>query len=156
MALLGLIGLTGLAGLASACVALANMRGWYAVLTPPPLAPPNPLTVGAWSVLALLYLLTAVSAWRVLRRAYPTPYHSAAMHAWGWQLALSAAWPAMFFGCHAMLAALVIAAALAVTVAVTIRKFGRLDTAAAILLTPNLLWSGFVLYLTAGFWWLNR
>jgi benzodiazapine receptor len=104
----------------------------------------------------------AVAAWRLLRIAAITQrspagnaVQSSAMHAWGWQLALGAAWPAIFFGFHAKLAALVTAAVLAVNIAVTIRKFVRLDTAAAILLTPVLFWSGFILYLTAGFWWLN-
>lgn len=132
------------------------MRGWYAVLTPPPLAPANPFPIAAWGVLGVLYGLTALAAWRVLRFAHPASNQRAAMNAWGWQLALGAAWPAMFFGFHAIPAALFIALALAVNVALTIRRFFPLDTTAALLLMPNLAGSGFVLYLTAGFWWLNQ
>jgi tryptophan-rich sensory protein len=155
-ALLGLLGLASLAGIASASVAVANMRGWYAALTPPPLTPPNPMPMAGWGLLAIIYVLMAGAAWQVLRPANPATHQRSAIFAWGWQLALGAAWPAVFFGFHAMLAALVIAAMLVASIAATIRQFARLDLAAAILLVPNLAWAGFLIYLNAGFWWLNQ
>lgn len=156
VALLGFVGLALLAGFASASVALVNMRGWYAVLTPPPAAPPNPLPVSVWGFLAISYVLMAVAAWLVWRGMKPVASQRAAQNAWGWQLALGSAWPAVFFGFHAMLAALIIAAALIAVVGLAIRRFARLDGAAAILLIPYLAWAGFAGYLNAGFWWLNH
>jgi tryptophan-rich sensory protein len=159
-ALLGLLGLAALAGIASASVAVANMRGWFAALTPPPLTPPNPMPIAGWGLLAIIYVLMAGAAWQVLRPINPAACQRsaqiAAILAWGWQLALGAAWPAVFFGFHAMLSALVVAAMLVAAIAVTIRRFARLDRVAAILLVPNLAWGGFLIYLNAGFWWLNQ
>jgi benzodiazapine receptor len=156
VALLGFVGLALLAGVASASVTVVNMRGWYGALSPPAFAPPNPLPAVAWGLLAALYLLMAVAAWQVWRRTQPIALQRLAMRAWGWQLALGAAWPAMFFGLHAMLAALTIAVALVLGVGVTLRRFAALDASAALLLAPFLAWTGFATYLNAGFWWLNR
>ncbi len=166
-ALLGLLGLALLAAIASASVAVANMRGWYAALTPPPLTPPNPMPITGWALLAIIYVLMAGAACRVMRRlnsaaqssaqsAAQSTAQSKAMSAWGWQLALGAAWPAAFFGFHAMPAALIIAAMLLAAIAATIRRFAWLDRLAAMLLVPNLAWAGFLIYLNAGFWWLNQ
>jgi translocator protein len=155
-ALLGFVGIALLAGFASASVASVNMRGWYAFLTPPPFAPPAPLPASAWGLMGISYLLMAVAAWRVWRQMTPIVYQRSALNAWGWQLALGAAWPAVFFGFHSMLAALIIAAALVLAVGLTIRRFARLDNAAAVLLIPHLVSAGFASYLNAGFWWLNH
>ncbi len=170
-ALLGLLGLALLAAIASASVAAVNMRGWYAALTPPPFSPPNPLPIAGWALPAIIYVLMAGAAWRLMRRlnaaaqssgqpsaqgAAQSAAQSSAMSAWGWQLALGAAWPAAFFGFHAMPAALVIAAMLIAAIAATIGRFARLDRVAAFLLLPNLAWAGFLIYLSAGFWWLNQ
>ncbi len=145
-----------LAGFASASVALANMRGWYTDLTPPPLAPAAPFPVAGWAILGILYGLMAVAAWRVWRRMAPVAQQRSALNAWGWQLAFSAAWPAVFFGLHALLPALVFAGALVAAVGLTVWRFSRLDGAGALLLAPNLAWAGFASYLIAGFWWFNH
>ncbi len=55
-----------------------------------------------------------------------------------------------------MFAGIIIAVALVSNIGVTIRQFGRLNAAAAILLVPYLVFAGFALYLNAGFWWLNH
>ncbi len=154
-ALFGFVGLALLADLASASVALVNLRGWYARLTPPPFAP-APLPATVWGGLAVSYLLMAVAAWLVWRKMMPVARQNAALNAWGWQLALGAAWPAVFFGFHAVLPALIVAVALVVVAGLTIRRFARLDNAAAILLVPYLAWASFAAYLNAGFWWLNH
>ena len=40
-------------------------------------------------------------------------------------------------------------------IALTLRAFLPLRPAAAWLMAPYLAWTGYVTYLTAGFWWLN-
>ena len=154
--MLGFVGLALLAGLASASVALVNMRGWYAALSPPPLVPAAPLPAAAWGLLAILYVLMAVAAWRVWRPMQPAARQRSALNAWGWQLAIGAAWPAVFFGLHRLLPALLIAAVLVAAVGMTVWRFSRLDGVAAILLLPYLAWAGFAGYLNAGFWWFNH
>ncbi len=155
-ALLGFVGLTLLAGLASASVALVNMRGWYAVLNPPPLAPAAPFSAAGWGLLGILYVLMAVAAWRVWRRMAPAARQRSALNAWGWQLAIGAAWPAAFFGFHALLPALAVAGTLVAVGGLTVWRFSRLDGVAALLQAPYLAWAGFAFYLNAGFWWFNH
>jgi benzodiazapine receptor len=154
--LLGFVGLALLAGVASASVALVNMREWYAVLTPPPLAPAAPFAAAGWGLLGILYGLMAVAAWLVWRRMAPAARQRSALNAWGWQLAIGAAWPAVFFGLHALLPALIIAGGLVAVVGLTVWRFSRLDGVAALLLMPYLAWAGFAGYLSAGFWWFNH
>ncbi len=155
-ALLGFVALALLAGVASASVAMVNMRGWYAVLTPPPLAPVVPFSAAGWGLLAVVYVLMAVAAWRVWRLMKPVTHQRSALTAWGWQLATGAAWPAVFFGFHGLFPALGIAGALVAVVGLTLWRFSRLDGVAAILLMPYLAWAGFAGYLSAGFWWFNH
>ncbi len=150
------MGLALLAGVASASVALVNMREWYAVLTPPPLAPAAPFAAAGWGLLGILYVLMAVAAWQVWRRMAPASRQRSALNAWGWQLAIGAAWPAVFFGLHALLPALIIAGGLVAVVGLTVWRFSRLDGVAALLLMPYLAWAGFAGYLSAGFWWFNH
>ena len=154
-ALLGFLGLSLLAWAAFASVAVANIRGWYAALVPPPLAP-NPLPSGFWWVLAGFHAAMALAAWRVWRHKLVTLRQRTAMSFWGWQLALGAAWPAAFFGLHSPMAALLLAAGFAVCGGATLWRFARLDRIAAVLLAP---YSGFALcalYFSSGFWWLNH
>lgn len=155
-ALLGFVGLSLLAGVASASVTLANLRDWYATLTPPPLAPSNSAVPAALGLLAILYVFSAVAAWLVWRRLYLLPLRRSALYLWGWQLALGAAWPAVFFGLHYLPAGLLIAAALTVVTLLTIRQFIWLDKAAGILLAPYLAWAVYASYINVGFWWLNH
>jgi len=155
-ALLGFVALALLAGFASASVALVNMRGWYGGLTPPHLAPVAPFAAAGWGLLGILYVLMGVAAWRVWRRMTPVADQRSALNAWGWQLAIGAAWPAVFFGFHDLLPAMIIAGALVAIVGLTVWRFSRLDGIAAILLAPYLVWAGFAGYLSAGFWWFNH
>jgi tryptophan-rich sensory protein len=155
-ALLGFIGLSLLAGIASASVTATNMHGWFTTLTAPPLTPPSSALPVEWSVLAVFYVMTAVAAWLVWRRLTPAPLQRSALTLWGWQLALSAAWPAAFFGLHYVWLGLLIGAALVLILAVAIRQFSRLDKNAALLMAPYFAWVAFTCYLNAGFWWLNQ
>jgi tryptophan-rich sensory protein len=100
--------------------------------------------------------MMAVAAWRVWRRMKPVAQQRSALNAWGWQLAMGAAWPAVFFGFHGLLPALAVAAALVAAVGLTVWRFLRLDAVAAVLLTPYLACAGFAGYLNAGFWWFNH
>ena len=155
-ALLGFVGLSLLAAVASACVALANMRGWYAALTRPPLVPANAIPADFWAVLAVVHTAMAIAAWRVWRRPFAASRQRLAMSFWGWQLALGAAWPAAFFGMHALVPALALAAGLVVCAALTVWQFAGLDRKAALLLIPYLGYAATALYINAGFWWLNQ
>ncbi len=145
-----------LAWIASACVALVNMRGWYTALVPPVFVPGAAMLVSSWSVLAACYLAAGLAAWLVWRRPLAASRERAAMNVWGWQLALGAAWPAVFFGLHLLLPAALLAVGLVAIAAITLWRFARLDRMAGFLLVPYFGFTLATLYVNAGFWWLNH
>jgi tryptophan-rich sensory protein len=154
--LLGFVGLSLLAAVASACVALANARGWVALLVQPPFLPRNPLPAWLLAVLAGAHVALALAAWLVWRQPMAASRQVLAMNHWGWLLALGALWPAAFFGLHQLAPALAVAAGLVACGALTLRRFAELDSAAAVLLIPYCGYTAAALYVSVGFWWLNH
>jgi benzodiazapine receptor len=112
----------------------------YARLDKPSWAPPASAFGPVWTA---LYATVAVVGWRV-HTASPAArrLHLA-------QLALNAAWPAVFFSAGQRRAALGVIAALDVAVAAEVAVLGRLDRPAAALLTPYLGWCAFATALNA-------
>lgn len=154
--LIGLVGLCLLAGAVSGKLTADNVGSWYRTLARPPGSPPNWVFGPIWTT---LYVVMGIAAWRVWRHVAnigerPLAYDSLML--WGWQLAVNALWPAIFFGLHAPGAALLVILVLLVLIALTIRSFARIDRVAAALLLPYFAWSSYATYLNAGFWWLNR
>lgn len=152
--LLGLVGLCLLTGAAGGAITSGNLASWYHTLTRPSGVPPDWVFGPVWTV---LYVAMGSSAWLVWRhanrergRAYD------ALMLWGWQLAVNALWPAVFFGLHAPGAALLVIFVLLALIVLTIRSFARIDRPAAALLAPYLAWTVYATYLNAGFWWLSR
>jgi len=154
--LIGLVGLCLLTGAVSGKLTADNVASWYGTLARPPGSPPNWVFGPVWTT---LYVIMGVAAWRVWRHVAnigERPLAYDALMLWGWQLAVNALWPAIFFGLHAPGAALLVILVLLALIALTIRAFARIDRPAAALLLPYLAWSSYATYLNAGFWWLNR
>ena len=72
------------------------------------------------------------------------------------QLGLNTAWSLVFFGLRAPFGALATLVALLAAIVATMRAFGRVDRAAALLLAPYAAWVTFAGFLNASVWWLNR
>lgn len=142
------MGLCLLVGASDAAVTHAAVRAWYPSLTAPPGSPPVWLFAPVWTV---LYVLMGVSAWLIWR----SNDHRQAMLLWGWQLLLNAAWNPVFFGLHAIGAALAIILLLVVLVGLTTVIFFHRQRAAGLLMLPYLLWTCYAAYLNAGFWSMN-
>lgn len=120
---------------------------WYAALAKPWWTPPPMVFPVAWTV---LYILMAVSLWRLWDRAAPSPARSSAI-TWFWiQLALNAAWSPVFFGWHGTRTALVIIIALLIAIVMTMIAASRADKPAAWLLAPYLAWVAYATTLNAG------
>lgn len=155
--LLGLVGLCLLTGAAAGAVTAGNIAPWYRSLARPPGAPPDWVFAPVWT---LLYIVMGSAAWLVWRHASQGLEQRRqaydALMLWGWQLAVNALWPAVFFGLHAPASGLAVILLLLVLVGLTIRSFVQIDRAAALLLVPYLAWCSYATYLNAGFWWLNR
>lgn len=124
---------------------------WYAGLRKPSFNPPNWIFAPVWTV---LYVLIAVSAWLVWRRA-GWGEGRRALSVWLAQLALNAAWTPVFFGAHRIGLALAIIGCLLLAIVGTILAFRRHHALAAAMLLPYLAWVAFATLLNASIWRLN-
>lgn len=137
-----------LVALVSLSGALSRPGDWYAALTRPAGTPPDAAFPIAWT---LLYIAMAVAAWRVWRaRGIGRELGLFVL-----QLALNGLWMPVAFGAHALGWALLVIAALWVTLGFTTAAFWRADRLAGLLFVPYLAWVGYALYLNAGLVWLN-
>jgi len=122
---------------------------WYAGLKKPAFAPPNWLFGVVWTP---LYVMIAVAGWLLWERGRV----SVAMTLWFVQLTLNAAWSWIFFGLHAMGAALMEIVVLWLAIGATIVTARRVSPATAWLLLPYWAWVAFAAVLNFAYWQLNR
>jgi translocator protein len=138
------------AGLLGAIAVRPNLA-WYIALVKPGYTPPVSLFAPVW---ALLHLLMAVAAWRVLQKPVQ-PNRQAALLCFFIVLALTAAWPWLFFAAGDLAIALIGIVVQAAAIAVAIVLFARVDVIAALCLVPLAIWAGFATLLNAAIRQLN-
>lgn len=120
---------------------------WYRALAKPSWTPPGAVFGPVWTA---LYVAMGVAAWRIDRTAvHQRPY---ALRLFLVQLALNLAWTPLFFGLHAIGAALAIIAVLCIAIAATVIAFLRLDRPAGWLMMPYLAWVAFAGALNLAIW----
>jgi translocator protein len=110
--------------------------GWYAALKKPSFQPPAWLFAPTWTV---LYVLMAVSAWRVWKSP-PSKFRRFALGLWAIQLALNAKWSWLFFGEHGARTALVDLCVLLLSVVGYTLAAARTDRPAAWMVVPYVAW----------------
>jgi translocator protein len=137
------LGIAGVAGLVTA----PQIGTWYAGLAKPAWTPPRIAFPVVWTI---LYVLIAITLWRLWDRVPPSPARGQALAFFFVQLALNAVWSPVFFLWHAIEAGLVVIVLLVVAVLGTILTAGRVDRFAAWLLLPYLLWVAYATTLNAG------
>lgn len=134
-------------GILKSVVTRPEIPTWYAELDKPVWTPPPIVFPIVWTV---LYILMAISLWRLWDRVVPSSARATAI---GWfltQLVLNAAWSPVFFGWHQVGWALVIIVSLLIAIAITMITASRVDRSAAWLLLPYLVWVGYATTLNAG------
>lgn len=129
-----------------------QIGGWYATLAKPSWTPPPSVFPLVWTA---LYVMMAVALWRLWEKAAPSPARSWAIALFFVQLALNAIWSPLFFGAHALRAALIDIVLLLVAIALTMMASARVDRAAAWLLAPYLVWVAYATTLNGGIVWIN-
>jgi tryptophan-rich sensory protein len=134
-------------GILESFVTRPEIPVWYAALAKPWWTPPPVVFPIAWT---LLYILMAVSLWRLWDRAAPSAARASAITWFFIQLALNAAWSPVFFGWHGIRTALVIIIGLLSAIVMTMIAASRADKSAAWLLAPYLLWVAYATTLNAG------
>lgn len=124
---------------------------WYAQLARSSLTPPGWVFPIAWTALYItigvaLYILLLHTSGRERR----IPVAVFVM-----QLALNGAWSWLFFGCHAVAAALLDIVALWIAIVALMFAFARRVPFAGKLLLPYLVWVSFATYLNFAIWRAN-
>ena len=147
LALFALLAATLAVGFVASLATVPNIPGWYAGLHKPGFNPPNGVFAPVWTI---LYLLMAIAAWRVWRKAGLRPLGLYAL-----QLVLNGAWSFVFFGAHAIGAALAEIVLLLALVLATMRSFWGKDRIAGLLFLPYAGWVLFAGVLNAAIWRLN-
>lgn len=128
-----------------------SVGSWYQALAKPSFNPPDSVFAPVWTT---LFVLIAVSGWRVWRRS-SAGGAGAAFLAYGAQLALNLGWSWLFFGQRMIGAALVEIVLLLATIMVNAARFHRIDRVAAWLLAPYAAWAAFAAVLNLAIWRLN-
>ncbi len=150
----------GLLGFLVVCLSVAGIGGavtrtsvndWYQALNKSAFTPPDWIFAPVWTA---LYVLMAISAWLVWRRAKRSQLLYL-MTAFGIQLALNLAWSFIFFGAKSVGWALVELAFLWMAIVITQRVFWNFDRTAGALLTPYIAWVSYAAFLNASIYWLN-
>lgn len=142
-----------IASIAGARLTATALVEWYPGLTRPSFTPPNLTFPIVWT---MLYVLMALSFWRVLR--INTEMGTAKRKAILWfaaQIILNITWSYAFFYLRSPLTGLIIVGLLFVIIAGMIRSFFSLDKLAGYAQIPYLLWVGFASLLNASIVMLN-
>ncbi|MBA3391679.1 MAG: tryptophan-rich sensory protein [Deltaproteobacteria bacterium] len=124
---------------------------WYAQLAKSPLTPPGWVFPIAWSALYItigvaLYIMWVHTSWR--ERRIPLAVFAI-------QLVLNGAWSWLFFGRHAVGAALLEIGVLWISIVAMAFAFARHSRFAGKLLLPYLAWVSFATYLNFEIWRAN-
>jgi tryptophan-rich sensory protein len=126
---------------------ITEIPTWYAGLNKPSWTPPPAVFPIVWTA---LYILMAISLWRLWDRTPPSSIRIQAIQLFLLQLALNAVWTPVFFGMHATVLALAIMALLLIAIVCTIIVARHADRPAAWLLVPYLAWVAYASTLNAG------
>lgn len=134
-------------GVLESVVTRPEIATWYAGLAKPSWTPPPFVFPIAWTI---LYVLMAISLWRLWDRAAPSSARASAIAWFFIQLALNAAWSPVFFGWHATRVALAVIVGLFFAIVMTMIAASRADRPASWLLAPYLAWVAYATTLNAG------
>lgn len=141
-------------GYFSGDVSRSAILTWYPALIKPSFNPPNWIFAPVWSMLYVMMGVAAGLVWsRVEVEEEPV---KKALILFALQLALNALWSYLFFGLRNPLLAAIEIVLLWLMIYETYTKFAKINTIAAYLLIPYLLWVSFAMILNISIWWLNR
>jgi benzodiazapine receptor len=140
------------AGAVGSVFTASSVKTWYPGLIKPAGTPPAWVFAPVWTT---LYLLMATAAWLVWRQR-ANDEASTALLLFCIQLALNAAWSAVFFGLRQPGPAMVEILVLLVAASVTTIRFGIISPPAFWLMLPYIAWIAYATFLNFGIWRLNR
>jgi tryptophan-rich sensory protein len=128
------------------------IEGWYATLNKPSFNPPNWIFGPAWT---LLYILMGIAAGLIWKAGWERKDVRTGLSIFGVQLVLNGLWSIIFFVGESPLWALVEILILLAFIILTMVRFKPINTVAAYLLIPYILWVSFATVLNASIFFLN-
>lgn len=143
--------LSELVGAVAGLLTREGTQLYSAVITKPPLSPPSIVFPIVWT---LLYALMGISAARIFLSP-PAPQRTRGLLLFLLQLAVNFFWSIIFFNLQAFGLAFFWLLLLWGLILGMILNFRKVDSAAAWLQIPYLLWVTFAAYLNLGVWLLN-
>lgn len=150
--LAGFIAICLLTGTLGGWVTSQSVVEWYPTLNKPAWNPPAWVFAPVWTT---LYVMMAVAAWLVWKKAPRGSGVRLALALFFIQLALNCLWSFLFFGARSPAWALVDIVALLAALAATTWVFFNHSRMAGALLLPYLAWVSFAAFLNFTIWQLN-
>ena len=142
-----------LIGYAGSAFTMPQIPGWYAELVKPALNPPSFVFGPVWTT---LYVLMGIAAFRVFKKRGVRPAIArTALILYVVHLFVNLAWSLAFFAGQSPDGAVAVIAVLWAMIVSLVFLFSRIDTWAAMLLIPYLLWVSFASYLNIAIALLN-
>ena len=151
LTLLACIILPLLVGAVSGFATASSITTWFVTLHKPFFNPPNYLFAPVWTC---LYVLMGVSLFMVVQLP-ASELRTKAIRVFCIQLFFNFWWSFIFFQFHCLGLALVEIVVMWLAIVMMIVTFKKINTTAAYLQVPYLLWVSFATLLNASLWWLN-
>ncbi|MDX2001167.1 MAG: TspO/MBR family protein [Chitinophagales bacterium] len=138
----------GLSGFATS----GAIEGWYNTLNKPSFNPPNWVFGPAWTI---LYILMGIAAGLVWNAGWHKAEVRKALGIFAVQLLLNGLWSIIFFSLQSPTAALIDIVLMLALIVLTMVRFKPIDSRAAYLLIPYVLWVSFATVLNTSIIILN-
>lgn len=138
-------------GFTSGFFTASGVNEWYTTLNRPSFNPPNWLFGPVWTT---LYILMGISLYLIWKQPASSE-RNAALLIFAVQLVLNFFWSIIFFYWHQIGLALIEIVLLWALIVLMIYRFYHINSTAALLNIPYLLWVSFATVLTAAYWNLN-
>lgn len=147
------IGFCLFVGFIGSLVTSPSITSWYLALQKPFFSPPNWIFAPVWTA---LYILMGIAAYLVWEKGLKKKTVVFALKLFLLQLFLNFLWSVIFFGLHLPGVALGEIILLLIAIFMTLKTFLPINTYAAWLLVPYLLWVSFATVLNLAIVLLNR
>jgi tryptophan-rich sensory protein len=139
-----------IAGGLGAFFTLSSVQSWYLTLNKPSWNPPSWLFGPVWTT---LYVLMGIACFLIWKSEHPRKKQVLTLYFL--QLFLNSLWSPAFFGAQNPMLGILVIVPMWASILTCIIFFRKINTWAAVLMIPYLLWVSFATVLNATIWYLN-